>query len=158
VRPLHNCGGIGADGTTHPELVIARHGFPRLRDRCCVEASLARTASSPCCLPGQRGLLMAPPRPPGIVTRAAAGRAKKKFGGRGRPSITKTERPRSANLLQMPKGPMCKLRQRGRGYGGPAGSRRIDPSLQSPPCAAIAGAVLYGRGSIPPWTQVKSYR
>ena len=31
---------------------------------------------------------------------------------------------------------MCKLRQRGQGYGGrpPAGSRGIDPSLQPPPC------------------------
>jgi hypothetical protein len=42
----------------------------------------------------------------------------------------KTERPRSANLLQMPRGLMCKLRQRGRDYRGPAGSRGIDPSLQ----------------------------
>ena len=50
-------------------------------------------------------------------------------------SITKTERCRSANLLQMTRGLMCKLRQRGQGYGGrrPAGSRRIDPSLQPPP-------------------------
>src|SRR5258708_21535297 len=47
--------------------------------------------------------------------------------------ITKTERPRSANLLQMPRGLMCKLRQRGRDYGGPAGSRGIDPSLQPLP-------------------------
>ncbi len=67
------------------------------------------------------------------------GRARKIYRGRvcvrGRvPSITKTERPRSANLLQMPRGPMCKLRQRGRGYGGPAESRGIDPSLQPPPC------------------------
>jgi hypothetical protein len=46
---------------------------------------------------------------PGFVSRAAAGRAKK-IGGRGRPSITKTERLRSANLLRMPKGLMCKLR------------------------------------------------
>ncbi len=28
---------------------------------------------------------------------------------------------------------MCKLRQRGRSYGGPAGSRGIDPSLQLVP-------------------------
>jgi hypothetical protein len=50
-------------------------------------------------------------------------------------SITKTERCRSANLLQMTRGLMCKLRQRAQGYGGrrPAGSRRIDPSLQPPP-------------------------
>lgn len=49
------------------------------------------------------------------------------------PPITKTERPRSANLLQMPRGLMCKLRQCGREYGGPAGSRGIDPSLQPLP-------------------------
>ncbi len=29
---------------------------------------------------------------------------------------------------------MCKLRQRGPSYGGPAGSRGIDPSLQPHPC------------------------
>src|SRR5258706_15694330 len=58
---------------------------------------------------------------------------------RGRaPSITKTERRRSANLRQMPRGLMCKPRQRGRGYGGPhpAGSRGIDPSLHPPAAAA----------------------
>jgi hypothetical protein len=49
-------------------------------------------------------------------------------------SITKIERPRSANQLQTPRGRMCKLRQRGREYGGrPAGSRGIDPSLQPLP-------------------------
>ena len=43
----------------------------------------------------------------------------------------KTGTPRSANLPQMPRGLVCKLRQRGQGYGGrPAGSRGIDPSLQ----------------------------
>ncbi|MEA2915321.1 MAG: hypothetical protein QOJ15_7402 [Bradyrhizobium sp.] len=58
---------------------------------------------------------------------------------RGRaPSITKTERRRSANLLQMPRGLMCKLRQRGRSFGGPAGSRGIDPSLQPPPAVAAS--------------------
>jgi hypothetical protein len=31
---------------------------------------------------------------------------------------------------------MCKLRQRGRGCGGPAGSRAFDPSLQRPPAVA----------------------
>ena len=71
------------------------------------------------------------------------------------PSITKTERPRSANLLQMPRGLMCKLRQRGRDYGGPAGSRGIDPSLQPSPLSSnLLGAVLYGRGGDPaarPW-------
>jgi hypothetical protein len=65
----------------------------------------------------------------------------------GRPSITETERLRSANLLQTPRGPLCKLRQRGREYGGPAGSRGIGPSLQPTPFAAIAGAVLYGRAA-----------
>ena len=57
----------------------------------------------------------------------------KKLGGWDRSSITKTEeRCRSANLLQMTRGLMCKLRQCGRGYGGlgPAGCRGIDPSLQ----------------------------
>jgi hypothetical protein len=49
------------------------------------------------------------------------------------------ERLRSANLLQTPRGPMCKLRQRGQEYGGP-GSRGIDPSLQ--PFAAIAGVTF----------------
>ena len=77
--------------------------------RDCAEASLARTASSPCCLPDQRGLLMAPTAPAGIVSRAAAKRAKK-VDGRGRPSITKIERLRSADLLRMPRGLMCKLR------------------------------------------------
>lgn len=33
---------------------------------------------------------------------------RKKFGGWGSPSITKTERHRSANLLQMPRGLACK--------------------------------------------------
>ena len=43
---------------------------------------------------------------------------------------------------------MCKLRQRGQGYGGrPAESRGIDPSLQPLPFAAITGAVLYGRAA-----------
>ena len=60
--------------------------------------------------------------------------APKKFDRTGRPSITKTERPRSANLPQMPRGLMCRLRPRGRGYGGPAGFRWIDPPLQPPPC------------------------
>jgi hypothetical protein len=64
-----------------------------------------------------------------------------------RPSITETERLQSANLLQTPRGPPCKLRRRGREYGGPAGSRGIDPSLQPLPFAAIAGAVLYGRAA-----------
>src|ERR1700688_3384851 len=52
------------------------------------------------------------------------------------PSITETERLRSANLLHMPRGLTCKLRQRGRDYGGhcPAQSPGIDPSLQSPHC------------------------
>src|SRR5258705_6670346 len=67
----------------------------------------------------------------GIVSRAAAER---------RNSITKTERRRSANLLQMPRGLMCKLRQRGRGYGSPAASRGIDPSLQPPPWRAYMGS------------------
>jgi hypothetical protein len=67
----------------------------------------------------------------------AVGRARpKKIGGRGQPSITKTERLQSANLPQMPRGLVYKLRQPGRGYGGPdlAGSRGIDPSLQPSPC------------------------
>ena len=56
--------------------------------------------------------------PPGIARRPS------------RNSITKTERRRSANLLKMPRGLMCTLRQGGRGCGGPhpSGSRRIDPS------------------------------
>jgi hypothetical protein len=57
---------------------------------------------------------------------------------RGRaPSITKTERRRSANLPRMPTAPMCKPRQCGRGRGGrpgPAGSRGFDPSSQPAPC------------------------
>ena len=64
-------------------------------------------------------------------------------------SITKTERPRSANLLQMPKGLMCKLRQRGRDFRGRAGSRGIDPSLQPPPiCSNCWGRGLW-TGGIP---------
>src|SRR5258707_3436403 len=61
-------------------------------------------------------------------------------------SITRTERPRSTNLLQMPRGLMCKLRQCGRDYGGPAGPRGIDPSLQ--PCSRRSnclGGPPYGR-------------
>ena len=65
----------------------------------------------------------------------------------GEPSITETEKPRSANLLQMPRGLMCKLRQRGRDYGGRAGFRGIDPSLQPLPFAAIAGAAVYGQAA-----------
>jgi hypothetical protein len=47
-----------------------------------------------------------------IVPRAAAGRGRNLWRPRcGRaPSITKTERRRSANLLRMPTGLMCKLR------------------------------------------------
>jgi hypothetical protein len=75
--------------------------------------------------------------------------APKKFGGRGRPSITKTERPRSADLLQMPRGLMRKLRQRGRGYGGPEGSRGIDPSLQPPPLRTNCWGLPLGTGQCP---------
>src|SRR5258707_11793950 len=60
------------------------------------------------------------------------------------PSITKTESPRPANLLQMPRGLMCKLRQRGRGYGGPAGSRRIDPSLPPPAQQLLGPSFMHG--------------
>jgi hypothetical protein len=64
---------------------------------------------------------------------------------RAGPRFTKTERPRSANLLQMPRGLMCKPRRGGREKGGLApSSRGIDRSLQPLPVAAIAGAVLYG--------------
>ncbi len=42
---------------------------------------------------------------------------------------------------------MCKLRQRGRDYGGPAESHGIDPSLQPPPFAALTGAILDGRAA-----------
>ena len=43
---------------------------------------------------------------------------------------------------------MCKLRQRGREYAGPAeSSRGIDPSLQPLPYAAIADAVLDGQAA-----------
>ena len=61
---------------------------------------------------------------------AATPRHRASRGGEHKDSITKTERRRSANLLQMPRGLMCKLRQGGRRCGGPhpAGSRRIDPS------------------------------
>ena len=77
--------------------------------------------------------------PPGHrASRGGAGRGKKFMPARvcGRaPSITKIERRRSANLLRMPTGLMCKLIQRGRGSGGrPAGSRGIDASLQPHPC------------------------
>jgi hypothetical protein len=52
----------------------------------------------------------------------------------GTPAITKTERLRSASLLQTPRGLMCKLRQCGREYAGPAeSSRGIDPSSQPLP-------------------------
>jgi hypothetical protein len=57
--------------------------------------------------------------------------------GTGRLGFTKTERRRSANLLQMPRGQMCKLRQGGRACGGrPARSRGFDQSLQPPPAVA----------------------
>src|SRR5258705_2158616 len=59
-------------------------------------------------------------------------------------SITKTERPRSANLLQMPRGPMCKLTQRARGYGGPAGYHRTERSLQSSPAQQLLGPPSHG--------------
>jgi hypothetical protein len=69
-------------------------------------------------------------------------RGQYQFDRTGRPSITKTERPRSASLLQMPRGLTCNLRQREREYGGPAGSLGIVP-----PFAAVAGAVLHGRAA-----------
>ena len=80
----------------------------------------------------------------------AAGRAKK-IDRPGRLSITKTERPRSANLLQMPRGLMCKLRQRGRDYGGhrPAGSPGIDPSLQPLPLRSNCWGRPLWTGGIP---------
>jgi hypothetical protein len=79
-----------------------------------------------------------------------------KNGPRGRASITKTERPRAANLLQMPRGLMCKLRRRGRDYGGRAGSREIDPSLQPLPiCSNCWGRPLW-TGGIPDDPKVKS--
>jgi hypothetical protein len=65
--------------------------------------------------------------------RVSRGRARQKNDRTGKLSIRKTERPRSANLLQMPRGLMCKLRQRGRDCGGPAGSRGIVASLQPLP-------------------------
>jgi hypothetical protein len=64
-------------------------------------------------------------------------------------SITKTQRPRAANLLQMPKGLMCKLRQRGRDFGGRAGSRGIDPSLQPPPIRSNCWGRALWTGGIP---------
>jgi hypothetical protein len=104
------------------------------------------------------------------------------------PSITKTETCRSANLLQMTRGLMCKLRPHGRGCGGPAGSLGTDLSLQplplqwsrpvtvdGNPCnsaamgpeeaapalrglVAMSGAVLMDGEAVPPWLQVKSQR
>jgi hypothetical protein len=66
-------------------------------------------------------------------------------------SITKIERPRSANQLQRPRGRMCKLRQRGREYGGrPAGSRGIDPSLQPLPRSHQLLGPSYGRAASRP--------
>ena len=52
-----------------------------------------------------------------------------------RTCVRKTERRRSANLLQMTRGPRYKLRLCGQGYGGrsPARFRRIGPSFQPPP-------------------------
>jgi hypothetical protein len=61
---------------------------------------------------------------------------------RGRsPSLTKTERRRSAILLQMPRGLMCSLRQGGQGYGGrPPISCGVDPSLH--PAHAVAAGTF----------------
>ena len=91
---------------------------------------------------GGRGSLMAhgkaitPPAQDWCSERVFAALSAKSHRGRT-PSITKTERRRSANLLQTPRGLMCKLRQRGQGYGDrPAGSRGIDPSFQPPPAVA----------------------
>jgi hypothetical protein len=67
---------------------------------------------------------------------------------KGRPF--KTERPQSANLLQMPKGLVYKLRQRGRGYGGPAESHGIDPSLQPPPAVAASPLRKNWQSLLPP--------
>jgi hypothetical protein len=64
-------------------------------------------------------------------------------------SITKTERPRSANLRQMPRGLVCKLRQRGRDYGGRAGSVGIDPSLQPLPIRSNCWGRALWTGGIP---------
>jgi hypothetical protein len=50
----------------------------------------------------------------------------------------------------MPKGLVCKLRQRGRGYGGPAGSRGIDPSLQPPPAVAASPLRKNWQSLLPP--------
>jgi hypothetical protein len=72
-------------------------------------------------------------------------RGQYQFDRTGRPSITKTERPRSASLLQMPRGLTCNLRQREREYGGPAGSLGIDPPLQPSPLRSSC----WGR---PSWT------
>jgi hypothetical protein len=63
--------------------------------------------------------------------------------------LRKQKRPRSANLLQMPRGLMCKRRQRGRGYGGPGpeGSRGIDPSFAAAPLRAVAASPLRDIGA-----------
>ena len=74
---------------------------------------------------------------------------KRPYGG---DLITKTERPRSANLLQMPRGLMCKLIQRGQEYGGLAGYRGIDPTFAAAPLRSNCwGRPLWtGRASRPP--------
>src|SRR3981189_3024515 len=82
--------------------------------------------------------------PKGLANRWIGGVA---ATGARRLSLTNTDRRRSATLLQMPRGLMCKLRQRGQGYGGPgpAGARGIDPTLQPPPAVA---ARLRGKKAI----------
>jgi hypothetical protein len=67
----------------------------------------------------------------------------------GGPSITKTETLRSANPPQMPKGLMCKLGQHGREYGGPAGSRGIDPSCSRSPLRSNCWGRSLWTGGIP---------
>src|ERR1700722_3585031 len=103
------------------------------RGRGC-EVSFFDLPACPLLVAGPAGLLMR------LIRQAVGPAALKQFGGWGRSSITKTERPRSANLLQMSRGLMCKLRLRGRDYGGPgpAASRGIDPSLQPVPAVAAS--------------------
>jgi Protein of unknown function (DUF2721) len=71
----------------------------------------------------------------------------------GQARFTKTEKPRSANLRQMPRGLMCKPRQCGREYGGLAASPRgIDRSLQPlPPSQQLLGPSFmeFGRCIVP---------
>ena len=94
----------------------------------------------------------------------AAGGCRQHYGQQRAPKNDRTGRPRSPKhkdleqqtYCKCPKGLMCKLRQRGRDFGGRAGSRGIDPSLQPLPIRSNCWGRALWTGGIPDDPKPKS--